>query len=161
MRLSRESRYAVSALVRMAGYPAGTVLNSRVVAAEADLPPSYLAKILRQLAVGGVLRSQRGRGFTLAEAPDHLTLGRILAAIEGPGLFDERCIFWRETCSNDEPCPLHFRWREMKVDIEGKLSALTLAEIVEHGGVADGAWIGLPARAGAKVPSRPNDPHVS
>jgi len=135
MRLSRESRYAVLALMAMAIHPPDTVLDSRVVATESGLPAAYLAKILRQLAAGGVLRSQRGRGFALAEPPPAITLGGILAAIEGPGVLDDRCIFWRETCSDGEPCPLHFRWRELRPAVESALSRVTLAEIIERGGV--------------------------
>ncbi len=143
MRLSRESRYAVLALMAMAIHPPEAVLDSRVIAAESGLPAAYLAKILRQLAAGGVLRSQRGRGFALAEPPSAITLGAILDAVEGPGALDDRCIFWRETCSDGEPCPLHFRWQELRPAIESALARVTLAEIIERGGVPLMATLGV------------------
>ncbi len=135
MRLSRESRYAITALVVMAGRPAGQVLDSRQVAQEADLPAAYLAKILRQLVPGGVLRARRGLGYELARPPAEITLRQILDAIEGPGLFEDRCIFWREVCSSIEPCPLHFRWKDLKPAIEDSFSDVTLEDIRREGGI--------------------------
>lgn len=129
MYLSRETRYALEALMVLAERPADAFVDSREIAAEADVPAPFLAKILRELARGGVVNSKRGHGFALARPANAITLGEILQALEGPGLFDNRCIFWREECSVEEPCVLHFRWKDLKPEIESHMSRLTLAEI--------------------------------
>jgi DNA-binding IscR family transcriptional regulator len=47
------------------------------------------------------------------------------------------CIFWREECDTEHPCPLHFRWSELKPGIQDSMGAVTLADIAQHGFAAD------------------------
>ena len=83
MRLARESRYAIEALIELASAPPGEMVEAREIAERAQLPAPFLSKILRSLAAGGVLRSQRGRGFALARPPDRIELGDVLRVVEG------------------------------------------------------------------------------
>lgn len=136
MRLSRESRYAIEALVALARRPPDTVMESREIADAADLPAPYLSKILRLLAVGGVVRSRRGKGYVLDRPPHAIMLAEVLQAVEGGDVIWQRCIFWREECDVDHPCPLHFRWTELKPGIQEAMGSVTLADIV-HGHVID------------------------
>jgi Rrf2 family protein len=131
--LTRDSRYAIDALVVLARHPDARAMRGRDIAEAAHLPAAYLSKILRQLTIGGVVRSRRGDGYVLERDPAHITLGEILRAVEGEDLIWDTCIFWREECDADDPCPLHFRWRELKPEIQGAMDALTLADIVERG----------------------------
>jgi Rrf2 family protein len=133
VRLARESRYAIEALVVLAAAPPGAVMEAREIAEQAHLPGPFLSKILRSLALGGVLRSQRGRGYTLARPADRILLGDALRAVEGDDVIWETCIFWREECDTEHPCPLHFRWRELKPGIQDAMGSVTLAEIATHG----------------------------
>lgn len=129
MRLSRESRYAIDALVVLAGHPPGEVIEAKQIAAEAGLPAAYLHKILRQLAIGGVVSSRRGAGYALARGPHAITIVDVLDAIEGEAALSTRCIFWREDCSNEAPCELHFRWRELRPVIQQTLERTTIADV--------------------------------
>jgi Rrf2 family protein len=130
MRLSRESRYAVQALVFMAARaPEDGYVGAREIAAGAGLPVAYLHKILRQLTVGGLLRSRRGAGYALARPIDRIALRDVLSTIEGPKVFGGRCIFWREECSEADPCELHFVWKELEPTVEARIGVTTLAEI--------------------------------
>jgi Rrf2 family iron-sulfur cluster assembly transcriptional regulator len=131
MRLSRESRYAIEALLVLADHPPGHVVGAKQIAVEASLPPAFLHKILRQLAVAGIVTSRRGAGYALSSGPHAITVARVLGAIEREGSLDTGCIFWREDCSNDNPCELHFRWRELRPEILGILAATTIADVRE------------------------------
>ena len=133
MRLARESRYAIEALVVLASAPAGEMMEAREIAEAAHLPAPFLSKILRLLAVGDVLQSQRGKGYELARAPDRISLGEVLRAVEGDEVIWETCIFWREECDTEHPCPLHFRWTELKPGIQYAMGSVTLADITRHG----------------------------
>jgi Rrf2 family protein len=141
MRLARESHYAIEALLVLSRSPHGMFVSARDIGSEAGLPLAYLHKILRLLAEAGVVDSRRGRGYSLARPADATTLREVLTAVEGPDVFDGRCIFWREECSSENPCELHFRWREMKPQIEGAIAATTLQEIRDQGG--DGSVVGF------------------
>jgi Rrf2 family protein len=138
MRLTRESRYAIQALMILARH-SGQMVGARQIAAEAGLPVAFLQKILRLLAVAGVIESIRGRGCALAREPASITMREVLAAIEGPDVFGGRCIFWREECAPDSPCELHFRWREVKPGLEDAIARTSLAEIIREAGGATGA----------------------
>ena len=130
MRLSRESRYAIEALVALSAHGPGEVVEARQIAGEASLPPAYLHKILRQLAVSGIVTSRRGAGYALARGPHAITVSEVLGAIEGETALETRCIFWREDCSNEAPCELHFRWRELRPAIQRALDDTTIADVV-------------------------------
>jgi Rrf2 family protein len=133
MRLARESRYAIEALVALASAPAGRMVEAGEIAERAHLPAPFLSKIMRSLAIGGVLRSQRGKGYVLARAPEHIGLDEIVQAVEGRGAIWETCIFWREECDEAHPCPLHFRWTDLRPGIQDAMSSVTLADIAAHG----------------------------
>jgi len=131
MRLSRESRYAIDALLVLARHPPGQVVDAKQIAVEASLPPAFLHKILRQLAIAGIVTSRRGAGYALSRGPHAITVAQVLGAIEGERALDTRCIFWREDCSNENPCELHFRWQELRPEILSVLADTTIADVRE------------------------------
>jgi cysteine desulfurase len=136
VRLSRETRYAVLALAELAGHPDGEIVEARALARAARRPAPFLQKILAMLASAGVLDSYRGRGYRLARPASDVRLVEVLGAVKDDAFGDQRCIFWREECSADDPCPLHFRWRELRPAMEAGLGQITLDEIRRRGAEA-------------------------
>ena len=69
MQLPHAVRYALEALVYLAGRPPEATVPSHVIAKERGAPEKYLLKILNPLADGGVLRSVKGPngGYRLAK----------------------------------------------------------------------------------------------
>lgn len=128
MRLARDSRYAIEALIVLAGRDPGVYVDAREIGAQADLPLAYLHKILRVLATAGVVESRRGKGYSLARPANEITMREVLEAVEGDGVFDGRCIFWREECSVENPCALHFRWAEVRPQMEA-IATTTIADV--------------------------------
>jgi len=137
VRLARESRYAIEALMVLASAPDGEVMEAREIAALADLPGPFLSKILRSLTRADVLRSRRGKGYALDRPPHQITLGEVLRAVEGREAIWETCIFWKEDCDLEHPCPLHFRWTELKPQIHDEMDSMTLADIARYGSVPE------------------------
>ena len=137
MRLSRESRYALTALAALTHWPVGSFAEAREIAEVAGVPGPFLAKIFQRLAAAGVLASQRGRGYALPRPAEAITVREIIEAVEGNNTLWTGCIFWREQCDDSAPCPLHFRWREMKQTFEESVGGITLADIRDEGLPAD------------------------
>jgi Rrf2 family protein len=133
MKLSRESRYGLEALVHLAGRGPEAVVEAGRLAEEERLPASFVAKILATLARHGIVRSHRGRqrGYSLARPPAQIPVLEVLEAIEGPGLFD-RCIFWSDGCADEAPCLLHDTWKTVKPVMASLLSHITIDELA-HG----------------------------
>lgn len=129
MHLQRDTRYAIEALLVLGEHEPGAFVDAREIGERAGLPLAYLHKILRRLAAAGVIRSRRGSGYTLSRSLEDTTMRDVLVAVEGVHVFDNRCIFWREGCSAEEPCALHFRWAALRPMLEASIAATTLAEI--------------------------------
>ncbi len=130
MKLSKESQYGLMGLAYLAQQPPGTILQLSQVAEAVGLPQMFLAKIFRKLTVHGILRSFRGkeRGYSLAKLAREIRIKEIVEAIEGPEVF-ERCIFWSNHCSDENPCMLHDVWREARPKVWDLMANLSLAEV--------------------------------
>lgn len=142
MKLSRESRYGVEALLHLAGAPPGSFVTTEDIAAHTSAPPGFLTKIMRRLVGGGILVSRRGgaqRGYALARPAEHISVREILECLDGRGLF-ERCLFWPDPCSADQPCPLHACWgaaRAALADVTGGTSLAALRATKDTDPAAD------------------------
>jgi Rrf2 family protein len=86
LRLTRAADYAVRAMIHIGSLPKNSVALKDDIAEAQHIPPSFMAKILRQLVKTGLLRSARGvhGGFGLARAADAINLLQIVEGIEGP-----------------------------------------------------------------------------
>ena len=130
LKLSKESRYAMSALAYLATLPKGAVAETAKVASATGIPRPFLAKIFVRLTHQGLLASHRGRerGYSLALEAGDISVRQILEAIDGPDLF-LRCLFWGESCSDSVPCPLHQTWQNVRPKIAHEMESTSLAQI--------------------------------
>lgn len=74
--LSRSGIYALQATLHLARESTGEPISAARMADALQLPPDYLAKVLRRLSREGVLSSTRGArgGYRLAVPPEQLTV---------------------------------------------------------------------------------------
>lgn len=79
---SQTTEYALRAMACLALAPDELVPTS-VLAEKTKVPANYLAKVLQQLAGGGLIRGRRGvgGGYTLARASDSITLLEIINTV--------------------------------------------------------------------------------
>ena len=85
--LTQRSRYALRAMLFLAGEPAaGNPIPMNRIAGEANVPRKFLELILADLREAGFLVSTRGKmgGYRLARAAHLISLGEIIRVIEGP-----------------------------------------------------------------------------
>jgi Rrf2 family nitric oxide-sensitive transcriptional repressor len=89
MRLTSFTDFALRALMRLAGEPARSFATNEI-AAEFGISRHHLAKVVRDLADGGFISTQRGAGggFALARAPQSITLGEVVRALEREALVE-------------------------------------------------------------------------
>jgi Rrf2 family protein len=84
-----KSDYAVRAMLALADLTADDPDSLATVEQLADqqgLPRKFLEAILRDLRRSGLVRTRRGArgGYSLAAAPNEITIGMILRAVDGP-----------------------------------------------------------------------------
>lgn len=128
--LTRSSEYAVRALSLIADRGEDSCLHSREIAAELNLPPEFLTKILRRLTETELVSSQRGRsgGFRLNRPPQEISLLAIVTPFE-PTDNGFECLLGQANCTDHEACPLHDSWIAIRASLRDLLERTTLADV--------------------------------
>ncbi len=69
-----------------ANFEGGELVRIRAIAGNHGIPSRFLVQILLQLKNAGLVASTRGAagGYKLLKAPESVTLGEVISAIEGP-----------------------------------------------------------------------------
>src|SRR5690554_5144244 len=129
--LRREESYAIHALVNAAENPGS---SSAQIARDLQMPPAFLAKVLRRLAQVGYVENRQGRngGVTLTADPADLTLLDIIQAVSGPVILDTcqtkaRCA----TQQRKGYCRINVCWVNTTMAIHDALSAVRLEELID------------------------------
>lgn len=80
--LSQTTEYALRAVVMIAQNEGAS--TAQEISGLSHVPVDYLSKVMNQLTRAGILHAQRGRGggFTLAVAPDRLTVLDVVNAVD-------------------------------------------------------------------------------
>ncbi|MCB0713753.1 MAG: Rrf2 family transcriptional regulator [Ignavibacteriae bacterium] len=129
--LSNACEYAIRALVYIVASKGDRdYLPVRHIADQLDISSHFLAKIVQLLAAEGILNSYRGPngGVNLARSPENITLMEVVSAVDGEGLFHD-CFIGLPECGEQNPCPLHKWWKQVRKEISGTLSKATLADL--------------------------------
>lgn len=130
--MTRSGIHAVRALTRLAQLPEGSFLGTSSVAVATGTPSNYLGKLLQSLARRGLLVSQKGMGggFRLARDPKDISLYEIVDAIEDVSKWSV-CILGRATCSDENACAVHERWRTIRESYLTLLRQTRIADLVQ------------------------------
>jgi Rrf2 family protein len=137
MQITRQADYAVRAVLYLARLGQNERAATSQVAQEQNIPPSFLAKIISQLSIAGLLHTSRGArgGVTLAREPAEISLFEVIEAIDGPILLNE-CVGEASTCSFDDNCPLKPVWCEAQNELVTRLKATDFAKLLDGARVA-------------------------
>src|SRR5215813_13168285 len=99
MQITRQADYAMRAVLYLARLGDSERASTGAVAEDQHIPPSFLAKIISQLSVAGLLHTARGArgGVRLAREPKDISLLEVIEAIDGPIQLNE-CVGGKGTC---------------------------------------------------------------
>lgn len=127
--LSQTVEYALRAMVHLAALEPGHSVNSQSIAGRTRIPHGYLSKILRDLVVADLVRSQRGPngGFTLARLAEKISLLDVINAVD-PIARITKCPLGNP--AHLKLCPLHSRLDRAIATIEQEFRQTTLAELL-------------------------------
>ena len=136
MQITRQADYAVRAVLHLAR--SGDIRTATsAIAEEQKIPPSFLAKIISQLSIAGLLHTSRGArgGVTLARDPAEITLLEVIEAIDGPIQLNE-CVGEIGNCTFDNECPLRPVWCEAQEQLVTRLKGTNFAAMIARGQTA-------------------------
>lgn len=122
MQITRQADYAVRAVLHLARVGNKERSATSMIAKEQNIPPSFLAKIISQLSIAGLLHTSRGArgGVTLAREPGEITLLEVVEAIDGPIQLNE-CVGNNGACTFDHDCPIKPVWCDAQDELVSRL----------------------------------------
>ncbi|MEI8133062.1 MAG: Rrf2 family transcriptional regulator [Leptolinea sp.] len=131
MQITKQADYALRAVMYLAKLPPNNRAATRHIAQEQAIPPSFLAKIIAQLSIAGMISTSRGAhgGVSLAKPSEKITVLDVVEAIDGPLALNE-CTLNPSNCPLIEGCPLHSVWCEAQSEMVSKLRNTNFASVV-------------------------------
>ncbi len=145
LKLSRLTDYGVVVLSQLAqdGMEASTAAE---LSSATGVPAPTVSKVLKLLAHSGLVLSQRGAtgGYALARSPVCISVGEVIAAIDGPVWLTACVEVAVGGCKVETTCPIHGRWDKVNRAVRQTLDEITLAELI-----APASFVHAPAPAAA------------
>lgn len=128
---TRRTDYGIRALVYLAGRPDGRVKAAEISEAM-KIPTGFLHQVLQELQRARLVTSapSRSGGYSLARAPEQITIREVVEALEGP-IQAEECALRGGPCHWEDVCALHWVWSSAQQALAMKLEAATLAQVAE------------------------------
>ncbi len=126
MQITRQADYALRAVIYLSRLGPDERAATSQIAEVQHIPPSFLAKIVSQLSVAGLLQTSRGArgGVSLARDPGDITLLDVVEAIDGPIVLNE-CVACGGVCTFGDDCPMRPVWTQTQPDLVDKLKNVT------------------------------------
>jgi Rrf2 family protein len=133
MQITRQADYAIRAVLYISKLSENQRAATSQIAKEQRIPPSFLAKIISQLSIAGLLQTSRGArgGVTLARTAQDISLLDVVEAIDGPIALNE-CVHDDNACSFGEDCPLRPIWCDAQEDLVKRLKSTNFAQFANH-----------------------------
>jgi Rrf2 family protein len=130
MQITRQADYAVRAMMYLSLLGPDQRAATSQIAQEKQIPPSFLAKIVSQLSVAGLLQTSRGAhgGVSLARPPEQISLLDVVEAIDGPILLND-CVSDHNNCLFEDDCPMKPVWCDAQAELVERLRGISFAEI--------------------------------
>jgi FeS assembly SUF system regulator len=130
IRITRQTDYGILLLSQMAASPPEEVHTAKQAAQQSGLPIPMASKILKALAREGLLVSHRGvrGGYRLAAAPESISVGAVIRALEGPIGITE-CSYNPGACEQEGCCPVRVNWQRISVAVIDALDRIPLSEM--------------------------------
>ena len=131
MQITRQADYALRAMIYLAKLDPTKRAATSQIAEEQRIPPSFLAKIISQLSIAGLIHTSRGArgGVSMARSPEKVSVLEVVEAIDGPISLND-CTGDPSSCPFGEDCPLRPLWCETQAELIDRLRKTNFARFV-------------------------------
>jgi Rrf2 family protein len=133
MQITRRADYAVRTVLFLASMENGNRAPTSRIAEEQNIPSSFLAKIVSQLSVAGIVQTSRGArgGVSLAKPAPEISLLDVVEAIDGPITLNE-CVTDPSICPFGDNCAVHDVWCDAQANLVKQLDATDFGVLSKH-----------------------------
>ncbi len=130
MQISRKSDYALRAMVYIAAWEEDKICSINEISDAEKVPREYLAKILKELSLQGLLHSYKGinGGYRLAKSREEITFLSIVEAMQGKIAVND-CIRHSDgdSCGRKSDCAMHEFWLAEQKRVTDSLGSVSLS----------------------------------
>ena len=133
MQITRQADYAVRTVLYLSGMSNGDRAPTSQIAENQKIPSSFLAKIVSQLSVAGIVQTSRGArgGVSLARTADEISLLEVVEAIDGPIILNE-CVNDSSLCVFGSNCAVHDVWCDAQARLVRQLSSSDFGTLAKN-----------------------------
>ncbi len=143
MRLTTRSRYGTRLMIDMAQHYDQGAIQLGDIARRQGISIKYFQQIIIPLRRANYVKSVRGSkgGYMLAEPPERITIGEIVALLEGGASLTE-CSDNPLVCKKADLCLTRGLWKRAAEAIYNELGSITLRDLLEMGKTERGTLVG-------------------
>jgi len=129
MQITRQADYALRTIMYLSRLGMDEKAPTSIIAEKQQIPSSFLAKIISQLSVAGIIHTSRGAhgGVALAKSPNEISVLEVIEAIDGPVMLNE-CTHNPGICIFTKDCPMHVIWCDTRKELVNKLETITFEQ---------------------------------
>jgi Rrf2 family protein len=133
MLLSKTCSYAIRAALYIAVHRDRQFIPIRDISEQLGVSFHFLTKILQILTGRNILVSFRGPngGIALARPAKDIMLAELVEAVDGLGIFNN-CVLGLGLCDNNNPCPVHEHWTEVRKNCHQFFRTTSLQFLVDE-----------------------------
>ena len=138
MEISRRTDYGVRVILDLATQTECERTSTQEIAERQNIPSPFLAKIVSQLSLAGLVTTYRGAGggVMLARPAADINLLQVIEALEGPVRLN-RCLIEPDACPQNGHCPVHDIWARAQGELISLLNCTTFDDLANSAGRAD------------------------
>ena len=130
---SKTCEYAIKALIFVGQKSREeTRVGVKEIAKGIDSPEHFIAKIMQELGRKRLVQSIKGPngGFYMTKNELKISIADIVKAMDGDKLYAD-CVLGLKACSEKNPCPVHFEFKEIKKKLLHMIENNTIGDFNE------------------------------
>lgn len=134
MRLTRAAEYAIRCMVYLSQRGEGVLAVRKEIAAHAEIPSHFLAKIAQELARAGFIEIRQGAqgGFILLKNPKSVTLLEVVETMIGE-IYLNDCVARPGSCNAAIGCSVNRVWMRARDQLRETLGQVTFDQLIKEG----------------------------
>ncbi|BCJ93219.1 transcriptional regulator [Anaerocolumna cellulosilytica] len=135
MGITQECDYALRVILFLSEKGMEERVEAKVISETLYIPLRFLLKLLRKLAMAGILYSYRGAhgGYSLAKKPEDISMKDVIEVIDGP-IYVNRCLYDKAYCALNQGaiCNIHYEMHKIQKQLETDLQKVTFKTMLQN-----------------------------